>query len=67
MVQVTIAYVALGFGVLLIIAGGLSATRRDTPALLEPAHRLLIWGGIIGMMMFLIALSTWLRRSLWVP
>jgi hypothetical protein len=61
MVQFTIAYVALGFAVLLVLGGLLTLTHPST-RVLSPAQRILILGGLGGMAAFLVAVAVWFRR-----
>ena len=61
MVQFTIAYVALGFAVLLLLGGLLTLTHPLTRAL-SPAQRTLLLGGLVGMAAFLVAIALWFRR-----
>ena len=60
MVQFTIAYVALGFAVLLVLGGAFAMFNRN-PARLSPSERVVIIGGLSGMAV-LIATAFWLRR-----
>jgi hypothetical protein len=67
MAQFTIAYVALGIGVLLVLAGVLAVTQRSSRAMLTAHQRRLMVGGVGGMLAFIVALVLWLRSSLWMP
>ena len=59
MVQFTIAYVALGFALLLVAGAGLPFIPRARP--LSSTERLAVLGGLSGMVA-LIAVAFWLRR-----
>ena len=61
MVQFTIAYVALGFAVLLVLGGVLAVTHRST-TWLSPTQRILLLGGLGGMVAFLLVTALWFRR-----
>jgi hypothetical protein len=61
MVQFTIAYVALGFAVLLVLGGVLAVSHRAGTTL-TPLQRIIVWGGLSGMGAFLVATAYWLRR-----
>ena len=61
MVQFTIAYVALGFAILLVLGALLAVSQRSAPARLSPTQRIVLLGGLGGMA-FLIATAFWLRR-----
>jgi hypothetical protein len=62
MVQFTIAYVALGFAVLLMLGGVLALTQRPARGTLSPLQRLVLYGGLGGMVAFMFAVALWLRR-----
>jgi hypothetical protein len=66
MVQLTLAYVATGTAVLLLVAGILAITAGEQGAMLSPHRRRLVIGGITGMCLFVIVLMVWLRDSLWL-
>ena len=59
MVQFTIAYVALGFALLLVIGACLAFIPRSRP--LSSAERIAVLGGLSGMAA-LIAVAFWIRR-----
>jgi hypothetical protein len=61
MAQFTIAYVALGFAVLLVLGGAFAMSQRPTTGL-TPLQRIIVWGGLSGMCAFLVAAALWLRR-----
>ena len=61
MVQFTIAYVTLGFGVLLVLAGVLAIVQRSSTGMLTPTQRTILLGGLGGMLAFVVALFAWLR------
>ena len=61
MIQFTLAYVALGFAVLLLLGGLLALAHRPTSAALTPTQRLLLLGGLGGMVAFVLALALWFR------
>jgi len=63
MVQVAIAYIALGIGVPPIVAGTLALTAGGRDAMLSPHRRRIATGGVAGMVVFLIAAVMWLRDS----
>ena len=62
MVQFTIAYVALGFAVLLVLGGAFALSQRPARGTLSPLHRVVLYGGIGGMVVFMFAVALWLRR-----
>jgi hypothetical protein len=62
MIQFTIAYVALGFAVLLVLGGVLALSHRSTRATLSPTQRIVLLGGLGGMIAFLLAVAFWFRR-----
>jgi len=66
MVQVAIAYLALGVGVLLVVAGALALTAGVRDSMLSPHRRRVVAGGVTGMILFLLAAIMWLRDSLWL-
>jgi len=66
MVQVAIAYIALGAGVLLVVAGTLALTAGGQDAMLSPHRRRIVMGGVAGMIVFLIAAVMWLRDCVWL-
>jgi len=59
MVQFTIAYVALGFAVHLVIGAALAFIPRSRA--LSPTERIAVVGGLSGMAV-LIAVAFWMRR-----
>jgi len=59
MVQFTIAYVALGFALLLVLGASLAFIPRSRA--LSPTERIAVIGGLSGMAA-LIAVAFWLRR-----
>ncbi len=59
MVQFTIAYVALGFAVLLVIGAALAFIPRSRP--LSPTERIAVLGGLSGMAV-LIVVAFLMRR-----
>ena len=61
MVQFTIAYVALGIGVLLLLAGVLAVLHRSASGMLSVTQRRVMVGGLGGMLAFLTVLYFWLR------
>ena len=61
MVQLTIAYVALGFGVLLLLAGLLTFVPRSSSGILTLTQRRILIGGLGGMIVFITGLFFWLR------
>ena len=61
MVQFTIAYVALGFAVLLVLGGIFAVLHRANASRLSPSEQVVIIGGLSGMAV-LIATAFWLRR-----
>ena len=61
MVQFTLAYVALGFAVLLVLGGVLALAHRPTSAALSSTQRILLLGGLVGMVTFMVALAVWFR------
>jgi hypothetical protein len=63
MVQFTIAYVALGFAILLVF-GGLFAliSLRSRAGAISPIQRLALLGGLAGMLAFIIAAAYWRLR-----
>jgi hypothetical protein len=67
MAQFTIAYVALGLGVLLVLAGTLAITQRPSMAMLTEHQRRLVLGGVGGMLVFIVVVVLWMRSSLWTP
>jgi hypothetical protein len=62
MVQFTIAYVALGFAILLVLGGLLALGNRSESRSLSPTQRVVLLGGLGGMIAFIFAASLWLRR-----
>ena len=66
MAQFTIAYVALGLGVLLLLAGILAVFGRSSQTMLGDYQRRLMVGGVGGMLAFIVVLVLWFRSSLWV-
>jgi hypothetical protein len=66
MVQVSIAYVALAVGVLLVLAGLLALADRTSGRMLAPHQRRLLLGGVYGMLTFLVAILFWLRGAVWL-
>ncbi len=60
MIQFTLAYVALGFAVLLVLGALLALAHRPAIAL-SPGQRVLLLGGLGGMVAFIIALALWSR------
>ena len=67
MVQLTIAYVALGLGVVLLLGGALSLLNRRSSAMLTRYQRLLVLGALSGLVAFGAAAVLLLRSSLWLP
>jgi hypothetical protein len=61
MVQFTIAYVALGFAILLVLGGILAVSHRSTRVSLSATQRIVLLGGLFGMAAFLAAIAFWLR------
>jgi hypothetical protein len=61
MIQFTLAYVALGFAILLVLGGLLALAHRPTSAALSPTQRVLLLGGLVGMVAFMVALALWFR------
>jgi hypothetical protein len=59
MIQFTLAYVALGFAVLLVLGGLLALAHRPTNAALSSTQRLMLLGGLVGMVAFIVALALW--------
>jgi hypothetical protein len=61
MVQFTVAYVAFGFGLLLLLAGVLAVRHGSSSGMLSATQRRVMLGGLGGMLVFLFALFLWLR------
>ena len=63
MVQFTLAYVALGLAILLVLGGllALFSLRGGGPSI-SPLQRLALVGGLAGMVAFLILSSYWRHR-----
>jgi hypothetical protein len=61
MVQLTLAYLVLGCGLLFVLAGVLALRHRSTQRLLSETQRIVVLGGLTGMLVFVIALFVWLR------
>jgi hypothetical protein len=61
MIQFTLAYVTLGFAVLLVLGGVLALLHRPTSAALSSTQRILLLGGLVGMVTFMVALAVWFR------
>ena len=59
MVQFSIAYVALGCAILLILAGIFAARHAYAQRLLSDTQRALLLGGIGGMLLFFVFLVIW--------
>ena len=66
MVQFTIAYVALGVGLLLVIAGAFAVLHTSTARMLSPYQRRAMIGALGGMLVFIVASLIYLRSSLWL-
>ena len=63
MVQFTIAYVALGFAILLLLGGVLALiSLRSGAGAISPIQRLALLGGLGGMLAFIIAAACWRLR-----
>jgi hypothetical protein len=61
MVQFSIAYIALGCGLLFVLAGMLALRHRSTSRWLSQTQRTVVLGGLVGMAIFFLALIVWLR------
>ena len=61
MIQFTLAYIALGFAVLLVLGGLLALAHRPTSAALSSSQRILLLGGLGGMVAFIVAMALWSR------
>jgi hypothetical protein len=61
MVQFTLAYVALGIALLLLLAGVLAVRHGSSTGMLSVTQRRMVIGGLGGMLAFLIALFLWFR------
>jgi cell division protein FtsW (lipid II flippase) len=59
MVQFSIAYMALGCAILLILVGIFAARHPSAQRLLSDTQRALLLGGIGGMLIFFVFLVIW--------
>ena len=60
MVQLSIGYVALGVGILLVLGALFAiANRVTTDRLLTGTQRAVVVGGVCGMLVFFVALMVW--------
>ena len=60
MVQLSIGYVALGVGILLVLGAVFAiANRMTTDRLLTDMQRAIVIGGVCGMLVFFAALIVW--------
>ena len=60
MVQLSIGYVALGVGILLVLGALFAiANRVATDRLLTGTQRAVVVGGVCGMLVFFVALIVW--------
>ena len=60
MVQLSIGYVALGIGILLVLGALFAVINRvRTDRLLTDTQRAIVFGGVCGMLVFFVALIVW--------
>jgi hypothetical protein len=63
MVQFTIEYIALGCAVLLVLGGILALiSLRSNRTGISPMQRLALVGGVVGMLVFMVASAFWRSR-----
>jgi len=59
-VQLSIGYVALGVGILLVLGALFAVVNRVTPhRLMIDTQRAIVFGGVCGMLVFFVALIVW--------